>query len=161
MKRRVAKDIPWNCSQNNQVGFLFVVSNYSIFHISVNPERKTNPGKLCWGTEGLIYRIYCFHRGLSSSLPHVHAAPTGLSSASGHSVHSPLINIPELWDSITSQLMQVSKSPSYLTCTPDMKFHYWRKIDKLILCAHIFTGVLKEKKKTLLVAKSNVSNLKY
>lgn len=53
VKRRVAKDIPWNCSQNNQVGFLFVVSNYSIFHISVNPERKTNPGKLCWGTEGL------------------------------------------------------------------------------------------------------------
>lgn len=146
MKRRVAKDIPWNCSQNNQVGFLFVVSNYSIFHISVNPERKTNPGKLCWGTEGLIYRIYYFHEGLSSSLPHVHAAPTGLSSASGHSFHSPQMNTPELWDSITSQLKKASKNPNYLTCTPDMKkSHYWGKLDILVLCAHIFTRLLKGK----------------
>lgn len=137
VKRRVAKDIPWNCSQNNQVGFLFVVSNYSIFHISVNPERKTNPGKLCWGTEGLSTEFTISMRLIKqfSTCP---CCSYRLGSASGHSFLGPQENTPELWDSTTSQLLQVSKNPNYLTCTPyTKKSYYWEKLDILVLCAHI------------------------
>lgn len=144
VKRRVAKDIPWNCSQNNQVGFLFVVSNYSIFHISVNPERKTNPGKLCWGTEGLSIEFTIFKRLIKqfSTCP---CCSYRLGSASGHSFLSPQENTPELWDSTTSQFLQVSKNPNYLTCTLyTMKSYNWEKLDILVLCAHIVTRLLKQ-----------------
>lgn len=143
VKRRVAKDIPWNCSQNNQVGFLFVVSNYSIFHISVNPERKTNPGKLCWGTEGLPIEFTISMRLIKqfSTCPCCYR----LGSASGHSFLSPQENTPELCDSTTSQLLQVSKNPNYLTCTPyTKKSYYWQKLHILVLCAHIVTRLLKQ-----------------
>lgn len=136
MKRRVAKDIPWNCSQNNQVGFLFVVSNYSIFHISVNPERKTNPGKLCWGTEGFIYRIYYFHEGLSSSLSTCPCCPFKAQFAQPTEKHP--------------RAQGFHHSPAYSSKQkPKLSHIHTRhegKLDILLLCAHIFTRLLKENK---------------
>lgn len=133
VKRRVAKDIPWNCSQNNQVGFLFVVSNYSIFHISVNPERKTNPGKLCWGTEGLSIEFTISMRLIKqfSTCP---CCTTDWPVLQG-TVSSAHINknTPGKYPRALGFHYipaPASKNPNYLTCTPySKKSYYWEKLD--------------------------------